>query len=302
MFKKLPKITYLQALKSIAFYGSINAASRMLNVPQPTLSRTIRELEEFVDMPLIIRGRQGITLTEAGLKFATTASSIIAQLESVTREIYSLRKGGKNKLSFGVSPISINSIMNGALNQLFEKIPHLEINIEDNPLEINVARVRNGTLDFAIGNVGADVSLTDFTVEPLMECPFAVVCRKGHPLENSTHIEQLQNAKWWVTGEFKVCMRERSDFNFLSLPQTLHTRSHIVGLPLIFDSSFLALLSSVQIKKYRNLLSIIPIKNLNVVGRYSLIYKKDIPLSSLCVDIIKYLHQEAETYPWHDFG
>lgn len=299
---KEPKLSHLKALKQVAYYGSINATAKALNIPQPTLSRTIKELEEILKVPLIIRGSQGISLTKAGKRFAAQASSIISQLESATAEARALANIGESTLSVGLSPISINSIWDSAVDKILKDFHHCQLSIEDNPLEINLSRVRDGTLDFAVGNADADVSLTEFTVEPLMDCPFAIVCRKGHPLENVTQIEEIQNANWWITGELKVCIKKRKDFRNLNLNQSLHTRSHIVGLPLIFSHSFLALLSSVQIKKYREHLSIIPLKGLNVIGHYALVYKKNIPLSSISTAMITYLQDEAEKFDWNDFG
>ena len=128
--------------------------------------------------------------------------------------------------------------MAGALDRILRDFKLCSVSVEDNPLEISVSRVRNGILDFAIGNADADVSLSDFTVEHLMDCPFVIVCKRGHPLENSTRLEQLRNANWWVTGEFNVCQRKYPLFNDMSLRQSLHTRSHIVGLPMVFNFFF----------------------------------------------------------------
>lgn len=299
---KEPKLSHLKALKQVAYYGSINATAKALNIPQPTLSRTVKELEEILKVPLIVRGSHGISLTKSGKRFAAQASSIISQLESATAEARALANIGESTLSVGLSPISINSIWDPAVDRLLKDFQHCQLSVEDNPLEINLSRVRDGTLDLAVGNADADVSLTEFAVEPLMDCPFAVVCRKGHPLENATRFEEIQNANWWITGELKVCMRKRADFREINLNQSLHTRSHIVGLPLIFSHSFLALLSSVQIKKYREHLSIIPIQGLNVIGHYALVYKKNVPLSSIATSMINYLHDEARKVDWQDFG
>lgn len=302
MALRLPKINHLIAIKSVAYYGSINAASKAMHIPQPTLSRTIKELEEILNVPLVIRGQQGSVLSESGITFVEHASSIVSQLELAVHEARMHSGRGTHKLSFGVSPISVNSVMPPAIDRVLKVFRRCEISVEDNPLEISTKRVREGSLDFAVGNRDADVSLADLVSEPLMDCPFAVACRRGHPLEHSTRLEQLQNANWWITGEFKVCRKKRSDFQSLLINQSLHTRSHIVGLPLVFDYSFIALLSSVQIKRYRALLSIIPIKDLHVIGHYSLIYRKNVPLSPICARMIEYLHHEAEVFPWYDFG
>lgn len=44
---------------SVARHGSIRAASRMMNLSQPALTKSIKELEESLGARLFIRRRQG---------------------------------------------------------------------------------------------------------------------------------------------------------------------------------------------------------------------------------------------------
>ena len=62
----------LQQMKyavTIADCGSINEAAKRLFISQPSLSGTIRELENELDMTLFLRSNRGITITADGGEF-----------------------------------------------------------------------------------------------------------------------------------------------------------------------------------------------------------------------------------------
>ncbi|MCG5029856.1 LysR family transcriptional regulator [Mesosutterella sp. OilRF-GAM-744-9] len=295
-----PKIQQLESLVTVAKFGSINAAAKANNIPQPSLSRTIKELEETVELPLVIRGRQGITLTKAGRVFAEHVSSVLSEIDRAIEEAQALTGRSNTKLSIGLSPITGNSIFPNALERMMNSFLDLSVHVEDNPIGQNIQHLRSGYLDLAVGNADADASFSEFTSEHLFDCPFRFVCAKGHPLEHATRLEELSEARWWVTGELQICMRKNSRFAHFSVRQGLDTRSHLVGVPL-FEKGFVSLLSSVQIRKYRDRLSIIPIDCGPIVGHYSLLYRRGVPLTRAAMRMAATLHQEADAYDWHTF-
>lgn len=66
------KIHQIRAFVEVARQGSIRGASRMLNMSQPALSKSIQELEEGLAAQLFFRRSKGVTLTDAGESFIST--------------------------------------------------------------------------------------------------------------------------------------------------------------------------------------------------------------------------------------
>ncbi len=66
--------------------GSLSAAGRSLNVPLPTLSRRIGELESLVGAKLLIRTTRKLALTEAGLTYLQAARRILEQVQDAEHE------------------------------------------------------------------------------------------------------------------------------------------------------------------------------------------------------------------------
>lgn len=66
----------LRYVITIVDCGSMNEASHQLFVSQPTLSKSMHDLEETIGITIFSRSRQGITLTQEGSQFITYARQI----------------------------------------------------------------------------------------------------------------------------------------------------------------------------------------------------------------------------------
>ncbi|WP_321393257.1 LysR family transcriptional regulator [Emcibacter sp.] len=77
----------LKIFKVIAECGSLSAASRRLNVSQPTLSRKLVSLEESLDSQLFQRLPKGLVLTEAGEKIISLVMEMEEKALSVEKAV-----------------------------------------------------------------------------------------------------------------------------------------------------------------------------------------------------------------------
>lgn len=297
-FCRLPKISQLAALQAVIQYGSFNTAAAALNISQSSLTRSIQELENVVGAQLLIRGKRGSTLTAAGIAFASHASLLLEGLTRAMNDAAANGSGADQIVRFGVSPISAHSVTSFALGYMMKEYPQCRFHVDDNPIDRNMERIRNGFLDFAIGNLDSGVSFSDFDIEPLFECPFYIVCEKSNPLSGANSLKALKDANWWVTGQHRIMERKNLEFRVLNMRKSLSTRSFIVGMPMVLHNGYLALLSSVQINKYIDELSILPIPNFKSVGRFGIVRMKNVPLSAPAERLIAHLHYAADHYDW----
>ncbi|MCM1133783.1 MAG: LysR family transcriptional regulator [Ruminococcus flavefaciens] len=79
--------------------GSMNKASELLYISQPSLTSAIKELEREIGITIFNRGARGITLTADGSEFIAYARQVYQQYENL-QEKYT---GGGLKRKFGVS-------------------------------------------------------------------------------------------------------------------------------------------------------------------------------------------------------
>ena len=65
--------------------GSLSAASRKMNVPLPTVSRKIADLESHLGARLLTRSTRKLTLTDAGAEYVNVAKRILEQVADAER-------------------------------------------------------------------------------------------------------------------------------------------------------------------------------------------------------------------------
>ena len=73
----------LRYADAIARFGSLGEASRRLFVTQPTLTESIRELEEELRVAIFARSSKGMTVTHEGEEFLASARQILDDMASI---------------------------------------------------------------------------------------------------------------------------------------------------------------------------------------------------------------------------
>ena len=79
----------LQQLKyviTIAECGSITSAAKKLLVAQPSLSKSVSELEKDMDINIFFRNNRGIYLSEEGTRFLSYARQVVEQIELLEQQ------------------------------------------------------------------------------------------------------------------------------------------------------------------------------------------------------------------------
>jgi len=84
----LEDLTLLRAFVRIAESGGISAAARTLQLPQPTLSRHLRTLEERCGVALLHRDTHRMKLTEAGQRLLEDARAMLELAEAATQRLH----------------------------------------------------------------------------------------------------------------------------------------------------------------------------------------------------------------------
>jgi len=84
--------------------GSLSAAAARLNLPLPTISRRIRQLEQELKVQLLERSPKGITLTDAGARLYEHASRGLEALAEGAQALRSDQARLKGRLRLSIPP------------------------------------------------------------------------------------------------------------------------------------------------------------------------------------------------------
>ena len=81
------ELKQLEYFRAIVDAGTISGAARDLHMTQPPLSYQIKMLEEELQVPLFLRGKKRITLTEAGKTLYEQAGNLLMLSDLAKREV-----------------------------------------------------------------------------------------------------------------------------------------------------------------------------------------------------------------------
>ena len=89
----------LQIFCAVCDAGTLTQAARSLQIPQPSLSRTIRGIERDVSQPLFRRTGRGVELTAAGALMRERARRILREWADLQAELGALQGGTSGDLT-----------------------------------------------------------------------------------------------------------------------------------------------------------------------------------------------------------
>jgi DNA-binding transcriptional LysR family regulator len=109
------RLSALRLFSRVARLGSFSAGGRDLNIPQPTVSRVISQLERELGAALFTRTTRAVTLTDAGSDFLARIEPILAELEEAE---HAVRGSGELR---GVLRVGISSSF--AVREVAPRLP-----------------------------------------------------------------------------------------------------------------------------------------------------------------------------------
>ena len=123
------QLTYFIAVAEELHFGR---AAERLDMAQPPLSRSIKQLEEELGAILFNRGRSAITLTQAGQRLLERGTSVLAQLEDTELEVRRLGQGAEGRLRIGFVGSATFGILPNIIRSYRANYP--EVNLSLNPM------------------------------------------------------------------------------------------------------------------------------------------------------------------------
>jgi DNA-binding transcriptional LysR family regulator len=122
----------LQAMASfvrVVENGSFSGAARQLGVGQPAISKTIAQLEERLRVRLLLRSTQGLTPTEAGLRFYERARLAIREADEAELEARGAGAGLSGLLRICAATTFARLMIVPRLPEFLSRHPDLEIDV-----------------------------------------------------------------------------------------------------------------------------------------------------------------------------
>lgn len=134
----------------VANCSTITEAAKKLNISQPAVTKSIKNLEWQLNGNLFIRNKNGIKLTENGKKlynYITPALSQIAEAENFFNNISKIDTG---EIKIGTSNTILKYFLMPYLKTYSINFPKVNISIEESYTPNLINMVKNGNIDIAV--------------------------------------------------------------------------------------------------------------------------------------------------------
>lgn len=144
------ELKQIESFVRVAELGSFTKAAAALGMPQPLLSRHVRQLEVELHQNLLIRNGRGVSLTEAGSVMLEHGRGILHQVALAQEELGSVRGALAGKVSIGLPP-SLSKLVTVPLTLAFRKaLPQAQLSLGEGFSVLMVESLRAGRLDMAV--------------------------------------------------------------------------------------------------------------------------------------------------------
>ena len=142
--------------KTIAQYGTITAAAKQLYISQPSLSQTLRQIEDEVGTPLFDRSTSPFHLTYAGERYL---KAVEAMLDIETRrkeEIESIRRDDGGRLRLGISVTRAMQVLPDVIPIFTKAYPNVTIELTEAASASLEGLLQKGQIDLALAALEAN--------------------------------------------------------------------------------------------------------------------------------------------------
>lgn len=172
----------LRILKAIASEKSFTRAAEILFLSQPSLSKQIKTLESRLNILLINRENNIVSLTEAGKLFLQYSERILALCEESCRALNDLKSGDRGNLTVGASQTIGTYLMPRVLALFAQNHPQINIKVHVDSTRKIAKRVLEGDVNIAVvgGNVPQELE-KNLKVESFVDDELILIIPKSHP-------------------------------------------------------------------------------------------------------------------------
>lgn len=208
--ERLERFVFLATLKNEAGQKDINIsrAAEQLHIPQPYLSKQIKQLEEELGVEMFVRTPR-LELTPLGKVFLTQAQHLLEQVEQIKMSAKQASQGEIGRLIVGVNTSISNSLLPDILRVFRSYFPNVDLVLQELLFEESRQRLQNRTLDVDFENFYnlQDVDEHHFlTYEVVNQEPLVMVLPASHPLAHrpQVHLQDIKSEQFILPARDKV--------------------------------------------------------------------------------------------------
>lgn len=175
-------LVQLRHLIALAEHASFSKAAAAVHLSQPALSRSIRALEDELEVPLVDRIGRHVELTVHGRDAIERARQIVFDADELKSRTRRVRSQAAGALRIGLGSGAGALLMLPLLQTVSTSHPQLRLAITRGNTALLVQALREKALDALVVDARSLVPAPDLRAEFTREMRGAFMVRRGHPL------------------------------------------------------------------------------------------------------------------------
>src|SRR2546429_2682983 len=270
----------------VAVHKSFTQAAEKLYRTQPAISTQVRMLEEELGEKLFDRIGKKVCLTQAGELLFGYAERLLRLHDEAKLAITELNASPRGKLLIGANEATCLYVLPQLFALFKREYPDVQISIYRNFSKKVVDKILDNQLDFGI--VTLPVADRDLYVWPIAEDELWLITSPSHPLASREAINLNELVPYPMIFHKAGTTRERLMKHFGKLGDKLNISMELASIETIKKFVSIGMGISIVPKSYvlneseQGTLRLIRIKNLKMIRKLGLIYRKNRYLSRAC--------------------
>jgi DNA-binding transcriptional LysR family regulator len=284
--------TYINVVK----YRSFSKAAEVLHISQPAVSSQIIKLEQELGTPLIIRRKNGVSMTSAGRTLFNFSEYVFYEHSCMLRNIQQLTNKQARGFNFISSPIPAEFLIPNILIGFKEKYYPIGINLT---VETTIKVIESVILgNNEAGFCSKKVVHSELEFTKIAEDFIVLVVCSNHPLANKKEISLYELSGETIitrdsigikTGEEYLLGEAGLDFSLFESHLIMGTFSGVISLVVRGGGiAFLPYLSVIQ-SEALGLVKILKVKDISIKREYFFLHRKDMYSSQSLKDFKHFL-------------
>ena len=176
----------LSLFRHVVEAGSITHGAERAHLALAAASTRIRNMEDVLGVPLLTRGRQGVTPTQAGRTLLQHARTILRQAERLHEDLGAYGGGLAGQIRVLSNTNALTEFLPEALSSFLAAHPSVSVDLEERLSDEIVGLIAEGVAD--LGIVAGTVDVRALETYPFRRDRFVLVVARDHPLAKRTKI------------------------------------------------------------------------------------------------------------------
>jgi DNA-binding transcriptional LysR family regulator len=211
-------MTQIRNVVAVAQTRNVSRAAELLHVAQPSITKSIKALEEELGVPLFERSRTGMSLTIYGESWLRHARVVQAELSRGVAELEVMKKGVAQQILVAGTPLVTPRLLPEAISRTLTERPDTHFRLIDGSQLIGSklrAAFEEGSVDLVLSIFDPGDDSENLAYEFLFDVDIRFIVRKNHPVLQRNPINWGHLADYpWMGPPIGSRVRALLDYEF----------------------------------------------------------------------------------------